>query len=243
MPNTSPIYSRQGLVQGSTTLTTAAADYTGQSVNNNRLMFADLVEGSFIQRLRFKALGTNVASVARIYVNTGATKMAAIIVAPAGTPTGTPSGSGGTLATGDFFARIYAVDQYGAITASATETASVAVTGPTGSITWNWTASVGAVSYIIRVGLLSNGQVASFTSTTNSYVQTVPGALSESGIVTNNYFYGEQSLPSTALIATAATVDIDYPLNLALPPGYGIVVGLGTTVAAGWVVTAIGGNY
>ena len=44
-------------------------------------------------------------------------------------------------------------------------------------------------------------------------------------------------------IATAATVDVDYPMNLALPPGYALIVGLGTTVSAGWVVTAIGGTY
>lgn len=60
---------------------------------------------------------------------------------------------------------------------------------------------------------------------------------------TNNSFYGEVSLPGTTAINTAATTDIDYPMNFALPAGFRIYVGLGTTVAASWVCTGIGGNY
>ena len=50
-------------------------------------------------------------------------------------------------------------------------------------------------------------------------------------------------LPATTASAVAATIDVDYPMNLALPPGYHILVGLGTTVAAGWTVTAVAGKY
>lgn len=60
---------------------------------------------------------------------------------------------------------------------------------------------------------------------------------------TNNVFYGEVSLPATTVSTTAATVDIDYPMNFALPAGWRIYVGLGAAVAAGWVVTPIGGKY
>ena len=60
---------------------------------------------------------------------------------------------------------------------------------------------------------------------------------------TNNTFYGQISLPGTTAINTAATVEIDYPMNIALNPGFRIYVGLGTTVAAGWVCTAVGGKY
>ena len=59
----------------------------------------------------------------------------------------------------------------------------------------------------------------------------------------NNSLYGQVSLPATTAIATAATVEIDYPMELAINPGFRIYVGLGTTVAAGWVCTAIGGKY
>ena len=60
---------------------------------------------------------------------------------------------------------------------------------------------------------------------------------------TNNVFYGEISLPATTLIATAATIDVDYPLNFALGAGFRIYFGLGTAVAAGWVATVIAGKY
>lgn len=59
----------------------------------------------------------------------------------------------------------------------------------------------------------------------------------------NNVFYGQCSLPGTTAINTAATTEIDYPMNFALNPGFRIYVGVGTTVAAGWIVTAIGGKY
>lgn len=142
--NTQPIYSISGDVSVdsgttmATTFTTAAADYTGATATHNKLVFtANATNGGFIQRLRFKAVGTNTASVARIFLNNG----------------------------------------------SANTTAA------------------------------------------------------------NNSFYGEVSLPGTTAIATAATIDIDYPMNFALPPGFRIYVGLGTTVAAGWVCVAIGGEY
>ena len=142
--NTQPIFSVKGEVSsdGGTTMaptfTTAAADYTGATATHNKLVFtADSTNGGFIQRLRFKAIGTNTASVARIFLNNG----------------------------------------------SANTTAA------------------------------------------------------------NNSFYGEISLPATTAIATATTVEIHYLMNFALPPGFRIYVGLGTTVAAGWVCTPVGGEY
>lgn len=59
----------------------------------------------------------------------------------------------------------------------------------------------------------------------------------------NNSFYGELSLPATTASATAATIDMDYPMNFALDPGFRIYVGLGTAVAAGWKVTPVAGKY
>lgn len=146
--NTQPIYSIKGLVSSdgtattssamAPTFTTAANDYTGATATHNKVVFtADATNGSYVQKLRFKAIGTNTASVARIFINNG-----------------------------------------GAATTAA-----------------------------------------------------------------NNSFYGEVSLPATTAIATAATAEVEYPLALALPPGFRIVVGLATTVAAGWVCTGIGGAY
>lgn len=244
--NLFPIFSRVGDIVGSAVLTTAAADFTGQGANDSIVYTADATNGGFIQRLRFKPLGTNTASVARIFINNGKSRLAPIITAVTGTPTGTPSGSGGTLSTGSFFAKIYAVDQYGSVTAASTETASISVTGPTGSIAYAWTAVTGAVSYIISVGLATGAEQTFFTSTTNAFTQTAPGTPNlnpGANLTLNNFFFGECSLPGTTAIATSATIDIDYPMNIALPPGYQIVVGLGTTVAAGWAVTTVAGKY
>ncbi len=141
--NTAPIYSLLGDVSnndGTTfgaAITTATGDYTGASANHILVHTGDATNGSYVRRLRFQAIGTNVATVARIYLNNG----------------------------------------------SANTTAA------------------------------------------------------------NNVFYGQQSLPATTAINTAATVEVDYPMELALPPGFRIYVGVGTTVAAGWVVTAVAGQY
>lgn len=145
--NQYPIFSRVGDVSCNNgigissnvgqTLTTATGEYNGTN-NQNKIVFtADANNGSYLQRLRFKALGTNVASVARIYMNNG----------------------------GD---------------------------------------------------------------------QT---------IAVNNALIGEQTLPATTEINTASTIDLDYPINIALNPGYRIIVGIATTVAAGWIVTPVGGDY
>lgn len=141
--NKTPIYSIGGDLSSDSsttmapTFTTAAADYTGATATHNKLVFTAGANGSFIQRLRFKAIGTNTASVARIFINNG----------------------------------------------SANTTAS------------------------------------------------------------NNSFYGEISLPGTTATNTAATAEIDYPMNFALPPNWRIYVGIATTVAAGWVCTPIAGEY
>jgi len=138
--NATPIFSRIGAIGGigSTTLATvSAADYTGVGAQNILVFTADATNGGFVQRIRLKAIGTNVAAVARVYINNG-------------TAVGTAA---------------------------------------------------------------------------------------------NNVFYGEVSLPATTATTTAATVDVDYPLNIALPAGYRLYVGLGATVAAGWVVSVIAGAY
>ena len=56
----------------------------------------------------------------------------------------------------------------------------------------------------------------------------------------NNTFYTDTNLPSTA---GAVGLDIDIPMNIALNPGFRIYVGLSSAVAAGWVVTGVGGKY
>jgi hypothetical protein len=59
----------------------------------------------------------------------------------------------------------------------------------------------------------------------------------------NNALIGEFSLPAVANTIVAATPDVEYALNIALPPGYRIYGGLGTAVTTGWAVSVIGGKY
>lgn len=141
--NTDPIYSRVGDVTKDAStgmgqaVTAAANDYTGAGANNVLVFTADATNGGYIQRVRLKAAGTNVASVMRFFLNNG----------------------------------------------SANTTAA------------------------------------------------------------NNSFFGEISLPATTANAAAATQELDYIFNLALPADFRIYAGLGTAVAAGWVMTPVAGKY
>jgi hypothetical protein len=60
---------------------------------------------------------------------------------------------------------------------------------------------------------------------------------------TNNMLYDEIGLPATTNTETAAIVGLELAMNLALPAGWRVYVTLGTAVAGGYSVTAVGGNY
>jgi hypothetical protein len=59
----------------------------------------------------------------------------------------------------------------------------------------------------------------------------------------NNTLIAELTLPATALSEVSAQPDFVLPLNFVLPAGYKINCTLGTAVAAGYQVTAVGGQY
>jgi len=135
--NTAPIFSLLGDIQwGTTPITTlnTAKDETGTVLT---CFTADATNGGFVQRIRFRAAGTNIATVARVFINNGST---------------------------------------------------------------NATAA-------------------------------------------NNILFDEITLAATTLSETAALAVYELPLNFALPPGYKLNVTIGTTVAAGYYVTVIGGKY
>jgi hypothetical protein len=134
--NTQPIFSIAGDVEwGTTAITTAntAKDGTGTVLT----CFTANVDGAFVQRIRFRSAGTNIATVARVFINNGST---------------------------------------------------------------NATAA-------------------------------------------NNILYDEITLAATTLSEVAALPVYELPLNFALPAGYVLNVTLGTTVAAGYYVSVIGGKY
>lgn len=135
--NTAPIFTGQPDIQwGATTLTTAntAKDGTGTVLT---VFTADATYGGFVSRIRFRAAGTNIATVARIFINNGSSNA-------------TPA---------------------------------------------------------------------------------------------NNILWDEITLAATTLSEVAALATYELPLNFALPAGYTINVTIGTTVAAGYYISVIGGKY
>lgn len=69
--NIHPLYTRQaniGISGGLISAANTAMDGTGTVAT---VFSADSTNGSFVQRIRFKAAGTNVQSVARIFLNNG----------------------------------------------------------------------------------------------------------------------------------------------------------------------------
>ena len=155
-----------------------------------------------------------------------------------------------TTGTGiTWFAKVYPVDPNGQIGTPSLESAAATAVGAgtTGSIAWTWTAVNGVKTYTIITGTATGAVRHMFSSNTNAYTQTVdistqrenPGSLAGG----NNMFFGDISLPIVTAAAAAGTPELEYPMNLALPPGYRVVVGLGTTVTAGWTCVAICGNY
>lgn len=255
MANNAPIFSRLGDIQGGELIITQASitagDYTGLGIYNVVAFTADSANGGFVQRLRFKAAGSNAAaSVARVYINNGAINQVTTLSTPTA-PTGSASGTGGTLLQGSYLALIQAVDQYGAYTAASPQSTAVATTGNTSSITWSWNPVASAASYVLWVGTTNLGQQPFFQTAGNVafYTQTVAyntGNISTpKGTNSDNFFYGEVGLPITTTTVTGTVVgpDIDYPMNIALPPGYKVMVGLSANVSVGWYVTSIGGKY
>lgn len=62
-------------------------------------------------------------------------------------------------------------------------------------------------------------------------------------VATNNVLFVEQTIAATTLTETAGVNGNEVILNLALPAGYRILCTIGTTIAAGLMITGIGGKY
>lgn len=264
--NQNPIFSRVGDIQGPTILlnpvATTGSGYTGTDANTYTLFNADATNGGYVQRIRIKALGTNPANVMRFWICEPGGQLTSTATAPA-TPTATISASAGTMTPGTYFMKVQAIDalgQPGVFSAEISNT--VPATG--NNITWGWTASANAASYRIAIGTATNQQqfvIANVTST--SYTQNTSSWTGQLGnqvgriigptgnssvsystdLTLNTTLFGEVSIPSTTASATAATAEIEYPVNIALPPGHRITAGIGTATANGYIVTVIGGAY
>lgn len=59
----------------------------------------------------------------------------------------------------------------------------------------------------------------------------------------NNMLYDEISLPATTNTEVASIPGLEVPMNMSLPAGWRVYVTIGTAVAGGYAVTAVGGDY
>lgn len=70
--NTAPIYSKVADIQWATDIVQSANTTTTLTSGTIYPIFtADTTNGGYVQRVRFRPLGTNVATVARIWINNG----------------------------------------------------------------------------------------------------------------------------------------------------------------------------
>lgn len=74
--NTSPIFSKRGDIQWSPSAL-AAANTAKDGTGTVATVFTAGADGAFVQRLVARSLGTNVATVLRLFVNNGATNTSA----------------------------------------------------------------------------------------------------------------------------------------------------------------------
>ncbi len=75
--NTNPIFSKSAKNQWAAPQITAANTAKDGTGAVTLIFTADAANGSFVQGIMFKALGTNVASVARVFLNNGLTNATA----------------------------------------------------------------------------------------------------------------------------------------------------------------------
>jgi len=124
------------------------------------------------------------------------------------------------------------VTQWGS---TAITTANTAKDG-TGTVLLVYTAGANG-SYVQRVRFRPSG----------TSVQTVARLFINNGstnaTAANNILFDEITLSAITVSETAAQPSFEIPMNFALPAGYKLNITIGTTVAAGWYVSAIGGDY
>ena len=85
---------------------------------------------------------------------------------------------------------------------------------------------------VVRVFICSNTAGSFVGGTTN--------------LASNTTLFDEATLVLTTLSNTTSSIPADISFNIALPPGYRVLVAFGTstgTAGNGWVVTAVGGKY
>jgi hypothetical protein len=62
-------------------------------------------------------------------------------------------------------------------------------------------------------------------------------------VATNNSMIKQQTMPATTNSEVASLQEAEIPMGFPIPAGYRLYATLGTAVAAGFIVTTIGGKY
>ena len=92
-------------------------------------------------------------------------------------------------------------------------------------------------SYIQRIRFRPSGTA----------VQTVARIFINNGFTNataaNNILFDEITLSAITISETQAQPSFEIPMNFAIPAGYVLNITLGTTVAAGYYVSVVGGDY
>ena len=260
--NMAPIFSRASDIQGEIFLTapvaTTGTGYTGADANAVPIYFADPVNGGYVQKIRIKANATQPVNVVRFwYCSNNGGSYTTTTTAPQ-TPTATISSTSGVMTPGVYYMKVQALDAYEQPGAWSTEISNtVPATG--NNIVWGWSAPAtvtqGVSQYRLSIGLATGQQqfsIANVVGTT--YTQNTTfwiGALgnqtgefaSPNALLYNTSLIGEISIPAITASATAATAEFDYPINAALPPGWRILAGLGSTSANGLSLCTYAGRY
>jgi hypothetical protein len=118
---------------------------------------------------------------------------------------------------------------------TAITTANTAKDG-TGTVLTTFTAGANG-SYVQRVRFRPSG----------TCVQTVARVFINNGstnaTAANNILFDEITLTAITLSENTAQPSFEIPMNFAIQAGYKINITIGTSVAAGWYVDTVGGDY
>ena len=82
-------------------------------------------------------------------------------------------------------------------------------------------------------------------TTVRIFISSITGAWS-GNTAANTALYMDFALPVITVSQTAAAPHFECPLNIALPPGYRVVIAFGTSTGGatvGWSVFGVGGKY
>jgi len=277
---TQPIFIQRPHVQWQNTITTQNTTVDGSNTAwEQPLWTSNTQNGSYIEYVRVKSLGTNFSTAIRIFLNDGGTVTVAnnnALITEMSLPNTTwtesatvldfvhpmrisiPAGynlyatASNTVNSTAGFAISAVGGHYGDLPGGAKPiflrkpriyfsntilTQNQTRIATTGTITQVFAANTDSGSYLDHIRAKPLG--------TN--VATVVRVFINNGGVTtqqnNNVLFTEVTLAATTLSEVAGLVDVPIPMKIPLDPGYNVYVTLGTTVAAGWNFTGVGGDY